>query len=624
MESFLSNNSRIQMQQDSLHGIGKRLSIRKLIDIAFNCMKKEDFEKAIKIFDLISNYFLINGKQNIYLIFKAHKIECYAKLLKKRKQFDLYEEKMREAESIWRYLGNDKNANWCRANIESHLATQYFKHKNYAEAMIHYNKASEIFSNIGLENQAKFNKACFLLAEACTFKNTDPKKATSLADEASKIFQEGGFQKESLRAKADSFFYHALANFREGKFQEAKTDFLKAAEVSEKLGLEKDNFYYRAYAFQCDYRIAKLNRDVEAAIEALQEASSLFYRAGAKEAYFATMGDLLRLKGLKKKSEGNYEEAIKYFQEAQDNYRKAVEVSKHHKSKHELSAEYMEALVLSTKADYAFVFSQHLEEACRLYLESSEKYKKLGDESSASFCTNVGLLLKAYMNKEWERVARICENLHQYYEEKGSTTPLSIVHNIVKMVSMMIARRQEEIMREIYEEDRGYMFEAYVRELISKFDGRRIPGQLIGLKSDEIILHRYEEVKRGYFEPEDDEVGIVFNDKSIIEIDVLAERIERERRYILVGECKCTRKPITTSDLELLERKAKFLELRYNKIARLENKPRPIIEEKWFITTSHFEDKCFEYAKQHNIKLIDLEKLNNLLKEFGMKRLKGY
>ena len=603
------------------------MTIRNLIDRAFEYRKKGDFEKAAATFDEVSNYFLIRGIKHKHLAFKAHKIECEARLSRKNMQFDSYRQKMSEAENIWRQLGNEMNANWCRANIESSLGTECFKSKNYEEAIIHFNKASKAFSSIGLKREAEFNKAFSMWAEACSLKNTDPKKAAILASDASNMFQENGFQKRGLICKAESLYYSGIAKFREGMFQEAKEDFLKAAEISEKLGSEKHSSFYKAYVYQCDYRIAKLNEDIEAAIEALHKSSSLFHKAEAEEAYFVSIGDLHRLKGFKEKAKSNYETAIKEFQEARNYYLKAAETSKSSRLRHEQSAEYMEALFLSTEADCAMIFRQDLKEASRLYLESAERYKRLGDEDNASFNTNMGQLLRAVIDNDWKQINQIFETLHQYYKTKGEETPFSIAHNVIELFSMfsvILRRRHEEMMRELYEEDAGFNFEARVRELIMRFDGRAIPGSLIGSEDDKIILHKYDEVREAFFEPEDDEVGIVFDDKSIIEIDVLATRKERERRFILICECKYrAQKPISVSDLELLERKSKFIETRYGKIARLAGELKPIIEEKWFVTTGRFEDKCTGYARRHGIRLIDLKKLNNLLKEFGMRRLLG-
>jgi len=47
------------------------------------------------------------------------------------------------------------------------------------------------------------------------------------------------------------------------------------------------------------------------------------------------------------------------------------------------------------------------------------------------------------------------------------------------------------------------------------------------------------------------------------------------------------------------------------------------VEEKWFVTTSRFENGCFAYAKRHGIRLIDLKKLNNLMEEFGLRKVPG-
>jgi len=597
--------------------------VRKLIDVAFAYRKKKDFEKAKTIFDEISKRLLMKGRQREHLAFKAYKIECEAQLLKRSRRFDLYIQRLREAEDIWRQLGNEKNATWCRANIEVAIAEDYFKKKMWDSAVQHYSTARELYLAIGDEKAAKFCEAYSIWAEACNIKYADPNKATVLANTASDMFRESNALKEALICKAEAFYYSGIAKFRNGMFQEAKEDFLKAAEISEKLGSEKFSTLYKAYAYQCDYMMAKLNHNIRDAIEALQESSSLFQKAGVEEAYYVSMGDLYRLKGFEDKARGDYEGAVKDFQCARDYYLRAAEVSRRSKSRHERSARYMDALSISTEADSAMILSQDLKRASELYLKSAEMYKELGDESSASFTTNVGLLLKAFTSKDWEQASQIAEALLQHYSAKGDLTQLSITHNFVKLLSTILMKRQEEVMQELYEEDASFGFEARVRELFTKFDGRDVPGSLLGSEEDSITLHKYDEVREVSFEPEDDEVGIVFNDKSIIEIDVLATRKERGRQFIAICECKYGRKSISVSDLDLLERKAKFVEVRYGKIARHAGEPRPKVEEKWFVATSHFENGCAEYAKRHGIRLIDLKKLNNLMEEFGLRKVLG-
>jgi len=597
--------------------------LRKLIDTAFAYRKRKDFESAKTIFDEISKRLLMKGRQREYLAFKAHKIECEAQLLRRSKQFDLYIQRLREAEDIWHQLGDEKNATWCRANVEATLAKKCFKEKMWDGAVQHYSTARELYLAVGDEKAAKFCEAYSTRAEACALKHTDPNRAAMLANTASDMFREAGALEESLICRADAFHYSGIAKFRDGLFQEAKEDFLKAAEISEKLGSEKFSAFCKAYAYQCDYRTAKLNHDIRAAIEALQESSSLFQKAGVEEAYYVSMGDLHRLKGFEDKTRNDYEGAVKDFQYARDYYLRAAGISKRSKSRHERSARYMDALILSTEADSAMIFSQDMERASELYLKSAEIYKELGDEPSASFTTNVGLLLRAFTDKNWEQASQIAEALLQHYSAKGDLTQLSITHNFVKLLSTILMKRREEMMQELYVEDAGFGFEARVRELFMKFDGRAVSGSLLGSEEGSVILHKYDEVREASFEPEDDEVGIVFNDKSIIEIDVLAIRRERGRQFVAVCECKYGRKPVSVSDLDLLERKSRFVEARYGKIARLAGEPRPKMEEKWFVATSHFENGCTEYAKRHNIRLIDLKKLNNLMKEFGLRKILG-
>lgn len=600
-----------------------RVPVRELAKAAYKCRRQKDFKRAAKLFGLLSEYFLRRGDQSKHLAFEAHKIECEARLLKENRQFDLYVQKLREAENIWHHLDDKKNATWCKANIEMALGTECLKAKRYEEAIRHYNESKEAYLMVGQEKPAKFCEAYSKWAEASLLEEADPRTVV-LLESAASLFREAGVQKEAVICETDIIYRQGVAKFKEALFQEAKEEFLKAAKMAEELGSERFSSFYRARAYECDYRVAKLNGDLNVAMKALEEASQLFQKAWVEEAYFVSMGDLHRLRGFYEKSQGRYKEAIECFHKARDYYLRAAEVSERSKSRHERSANYIGALITSTEADYAMCFEHDIGKAANLYLKTALMFKELGDESTASFNTNIGLLLKAVIDRDTKRVAKIAEALYKYYALRGARKLPSLIHNIFSFISTLATLLMQQQMWELREEDAGFNFEARVRELIGKFDGRSVPGSLLGSKDDRVVLHKYEEVQEKSFEPEDDEVDLVFNDKSTIEVDALAVRRERGRRFILVCECKYrSRKPVSVDDLELLERKAKFIEVRYGKISRLAGEPRPIVEEKWFVTTGRFGGGCVDYAKSHNIRLIGLKELNNLMEEFGLRRILG-
>ncbi len=113
-------------------------------------------------------------------------------------------------------------------------------------------------------------------------------------------------------------------------------------------------------------------------------------------------------------------------------------------------------------------------------------------------------------------------------------------------------------------------------------------------------------MERKVFKPKPDEVGIVFEDDTPIDIDVLAYRTVRNRKYLLIAECKDRpRRKVSISDLELLLRKSEFVKKKYSRIAEELGEHKPVIEEIWFITTGDFTDDAKNFAKENNIKLIN-------------------
>jgi len=546
-------------------------------------------------------------------------------LFREKKEIDQYRQKLKEAKEIWEQLGNEKNAAWCEANIEASLGKDCFSARDYEGAIQHFDVARELHMRIGNMKAAKFCSAYSKMSEVRLLRGRkDPARAMELVKSAEAAFLEASAEWEARLCKADYLYFAGDCKFKDGRFHEAREDFLEAAEIYERAGWERHSYYFKGRASEGDYRLAKLEGNVQAMIRALEFASLYYEKAGAQEPYFINMGDLYKFKGLNAKSKGKYEEALKNFRDAKEFYEKASGVSEQHRSRHKRSAEYVDALILSTRADYELMVRNDLKAASNFYLRSAEIYNNLGDIHSASFNTNIGKLLRAVDRGNAEQVVEILENLDGQYEVKPLSSS-SIVKNVLKFVSAVAAilkQRHEEMLQELIEEDKGPGFEARVRELITKFDGRKVIGSMIGSRDKEVVLHRYDEVSFRSFTPEDDEIGIVFGDKSVVEIDALAVRREGGRRYILVCECKhCPGKPVGIKDLDLLVRKAEFVERRYGKIAELEGEFKPVIEEKWFVTSGYFKKECEDYASSRHIRLIDLEKLNRLMKVFRLRRI---
>ncbi|RLI19896.1 hypothetical protein DRO54_07475, partial [Candidatus Bathyarchaeota archaeon] len=283
-------------------------------------------------------------------------MECEAKLLRKKNELGRYRQKLREAKEIWEQLGHEKNATWCQANIEVSLGIDCFFTKNYGEAIRHFDVSRELYMKIGDIKAAKFCEAYSKLSEARLLRDRkDPAKVMELVKSAETAFLEAGAEMEARLCGADYLCLAGDCKFRDGKFHEAREDFLEAAEISEETGRERQGCYLKGRAAECEYRIAKLGGDIQAIIRALESASSFYEKAGAQEPYFVNMGDLNRFKGLHAKSEGRYGEAIRSFRDARRFYEKASRASEQYRSRHKRSAEYMDALILSTSADYELV-----------------------------------------------------------------------------------------------------------------------------------------------------------------------------------------------------------------------------------------------------------------------------
>ena len=169
--------------------------------------------------------------------------------------------------------------------------------------------------------------------------------------------------------------------------------------------------------------------------------------------------------------------------------------------------------------------------------------------------------------------------------------------------------------------DKGPSFEARIRDIVSRFDNRNIfdkEGKIFGEPNkNPQTLHKYISVERKNFMPEEDEIGIVFSDNTPIEMEVVAERLQSNRCYLLMAECKFRPNAfVGKNDIILLSKKRNFLQKRYEKMANLQGLNKPIIEECWFISIGGFMDEAIKEAKRNDIKIIDKNGINLIFKEF--------
>jgi len=539
-----------------------------------------------------------------------------------------------EAASLWEELGEKRNETWCRANIQSNQAlTKLFK-KNYEGAIKDYGAAANIFDELSDQKSKALCEANILICKANIVKRDNRFfKASQLEFKASNLLRDAGIFDYSLKTEAQAWIDLALFDKRNAEYEKALHYFQIASKICEAAGDEQKLYWCVGNLKECSYFLAKSSADIEGILQNLPEAISAFEKAKDESAVAILKGNLSKYEGLLLKRKGMLGEALNKFIQSSESYSKAAELLSGISSAElqQQSVLYSEALKLNTQADIDFLINLNLIEAAKNYVEASNLFRRTGDERSVKNCGNLHILCTA-LNKAlkgrfeeakslWSKaspdfLSRIPKNPPKDLTSRQAT-------RLISTLTKLIIKQAEVNIKEIIELDKGPALESRVRELIRQFDGRKFldkDGNVFNISKEfTLTLHKYDTIEEKNIKPQDDEIGIVFENRTPINIDILATRVYRNRSYLLICECKQRpRRETTEANIQLLLKKAKFIQTRYNKIAVLAGRYKPEIEEIWFVSIGGFTANALAFAKKSNVKTINELGLNILLKEFSL------
>ncbi|MEM2086464.1 MAG: hypothetical protein QXF06_03555 [Archaeoglobaceae archaeon] len=611
------------------------LYIKRRHQEAVGLSKKHDFESAKAIFEELETRCYTLNREKDAKFYRASKIGEEAKMLASKRKYSEAAEKIMEAVGIWDELKNERSKLWCLANYSSWNGEYLIREKRYEEASRYFEEAAKFFSSIG---DKKSEEYCKIKALECLAQlKEDPfEKAKSLFELCSKILSFVLSTRGELQKAIPEFLFHQMDAFGElgsheqriRNFRMAIKFFQLAREIAKFLDITNHENWFQGKIYECEYQMNKFELEnsppqyqfkfLDEIIKSLEKAQECYGKSD-NLAKIVVGADLEKYRGIMFKINQKFDEAKNCFIKAETLYQEAakVSISEKDRDRHIKSSYYARALCLEIDA-YLNIKSkrkdlrQNLKEASRYLMEASCYYRKTGDFDSSGLCEKLSQAFESILNGDFQKARTLLQEVQPHRVAIKDEIEL-----LESLTSLM-----EERLREIEEEDKGASFEARVRELIGKFDNRELKKTRgIYPECDKIYLHKYEEV-RGFSDvPREEELGY-FPEGQQIEVDVIAFRSERGRKYFLVAECK--NRPnyeISSRDLELLLKKCKFIEIRYSKIADLMKENKPEIEEKWFITVGKISDEVKNFAKDRGIRIISKEALNTLFKEFGLRRI---
>ena len=552
---------------------------------------------------------------------EALKLEHQAKKLKDKRKLEEAADKFKDAAYIWQKSQNKRNYLWCMANYHFHQGMAFLKSKKYEEANSQFESSKELFEKRGVTKQVIVCEAYMYEAKA------HMERINHNFGESAKLFFKACELITSISVRSRRYYeYEAyislgFGEMRNGNYSEAKNYFRLAQAIAEILGDHQIVNWAKAHECECEYYTAKDEGDIKQIIEALNKVVGGYAKTKDRTALFVSEGDLAKYRGLWLKIKKKFNAAAKCFYDAEFWYSQALKSDPKHADRHRFSVRYASALVTGTKADIDLI-NYNFDSASMNYVEASGKFAGCHDEKSAIIYKNLSQLSQSLASGNVNQALSVLKKLSRKF--KLPPKPPS-VKEFISVIGPIISDYTSKMVKEIIELDKGPSFEARVRELIQLFDDREVNGKQIGVLPPikKLKLNRYEKVERKIFKPKPDEIGVVFKDNTPVEIDILAERKEGNRKFLLVAECQHSpSRVIKTHELNLLVKKAALVEIRYKKLAELQEEYEPKIEHKLFITTGNFSNSAVEFAQVNDIKLIGITALNNLLKQFGFPRIR--
>lgn len=587
-----------------------------------------DYQRASYLYEEAADSWEKLGDLRGSLFCRALALENRAKYFKKIGKFKEFGKKMLEASKYWDMLGEKKNAAWCLANFHVNQAIEYSSEELRDEAITEYEFANKLFHQINDKKSTIWCKAQILICKGIMKGNDGMYYDKSrLFLEASSLLNNIMMFKDALNIKADGWSAFGLHKKKIYEYEDAKRYFQIASKIFKRASNELSFFWCLGHTKECEYLMLKENfvfdRDIDRLISTLRDGIDYYKKSKDLGQSLFLEGDFHKYIGLKMKRENKFHDAIEEFSKAEECYSKLPKMFPERKYFYEKSVLYAKALKIGTIADLRFI-EQNFKEASGLYQEAYNLFRQCEDFESAKIYENFRTLCQTINNITEGRIEEAVKLRKSLPSNISSKIPKKV--SLVQMAALtndlmkLMLKQTEEIIDKISELDKGPAFEARIRDLIRAFDDREFTdkdGRTFGVRGLSMLLHKYEKVEREEIHPEDDEAGIVFDGRQPVEIDVLAERVRQNRSHILICECKNRpNKAASLGEIDLLCKKANLVRVRYKKIAKLQNRYQPLIEDIWFISIGGFSEKAKEIAKKRKVKVIDKEGLNVLLRVF--------
>jgi len=480
----------------------------------------------------------------------------------------------------------------------------------FKDSMTFYDQASKLFQELKKPREANFCECSKLRAQAIEQSALGEHFSASVllkkASESSKQINEKlsvGFQADSLSEKGK----HEKKN---ENYEGAINSFDQASQLFQKIGLLESGAWCKGESFECKAYILK--NDIKQPYSEIAKAFFQAFEYYPKSAWVykkVCEADAYKYQGLDAKTKGNLPEAARHFAKAKNLYYNLIKQAKTSETwtMWKKSAIWCEGIETECVAESMFLKAipkrGEMKEVNRLLARASRLLSDSAADKQAEMTSGLIFFVKAVEAFHKQDLS----NANVLLQEARMRLPAEFVYSLLKdeinlkwqplRYTLQMLESFNKYLRK-FETEKGYSFESRVRELFRS------------------MYSQYVTIEGKYFVPEEDEIGIVFDDKTPIEIDAIGTRKLENKWRILIGEIKNLTQPVDVGEVSKFIKKIRFVEQRYRKIAKLESIDKPEIEEKIFVSASGFSPAALDCARRNNVKTINKTSLIGLFKKF--------
>lgn len=513
------------------------------------------------------------------------------------------------------YARDAKSANTAQLQLANSLTCRSaaaLLDNEFGDASSFLEQAAKIFRDLGKPNEVAYCESKNLEAQAREFASVeDYEKASELILKASEMIAQNN-EKLAKAYQGNSFLFLATHLKKRENYEEA----IKYFEQGGQKFREANDLFHesmcRGRALECRAFLLKfdVNRNYKEIAQSFMKASQEYSKIPGTWAIVCN-ADAHKFLALDAKIRGARREAEQLFMKAKSFYYEALHLTTTLRGKQffKSSVLWCEGMTTAIKAE-------------RLLLENISKRRKMNEvvkllARSASLLSRASDTKKAEMISGLTHFAIAIDAFHDgniskanaFVKEARSTLPPKFLHSVLvsEVRSDWQPLRYALTMLDTFdnysrklEAEKGLSFESRVRDLFRK------------------MYTQYETIEEKTFNPKEDEIGIVFKDKTPVEVDALGVRKEGNRLLLLVGEAKNTSKPISFDEALKFVKKTLFVERRYAKIADLQSMEKPKVIEKVFISTSRLTPSAKELLLKNKVKVFEGNSVSKLFKRFHL------